>query len=56
MDWMMVYYILSFLLVIILVLAFRKRKQENEKFPIKQFVVSLIVGIGIFVIILSNLL
>ncbi|WP_210367288.1 hypothetical protein [Bacillus sp. REN3] len=56
MDWLMINSVLSFILVLILILAFRKTKQEDQKFPKRQFLISLVAGIGIFVLILSNLL
>ena len=56
MDWLMINSVLSFILVLILILSFRKTKQEDQKFPKRQFLISLVARIGIFVLILSNLL
>ncbi|GLB62106.1 hypothetical protein [Cytobacillus sp. NCCP-133] len=56
MNWVLINSILGFILILVLAFSFKKMKQENKKFPIKQFVVSLIVGIGLFVVILGNLL
>jgi hypothetical protein len=56
MNWVMINSMLSFILVLVIVLALQKMKQENKKFPKMQFVVSLIAGIGLFVVILSTLL